>query len=196
MINPPQITLLIAPTRPRNAKYVSQFSPGLRRRRRRRRRRRLAGVGEAVDGPRARPVQAQHGEPVRQGGGQRRRPPRPLQQPPPMPPPTPPPRGLRVVVVVGDGEAVGAAAVFVGDHHLAGEEGRREGQRRGVDLPAAAAAAVVLVLARGRLGDAWAVLPGEGHGGGAERGEEAVVERRGRRREGSEREGEAGRRRR
>jgi hypothetical protein len=134
---------------------------GLRRRRSAGAQRRRAG--EAVAGPRARPVEAEHGEPVGERGGQRRR------------PPAPPPRlgvGRDDEVAVGGGEGP------VDGADLAGEKGGREGQRRR-RLGLAAAGAP-----RWRLGDARAVLPGEGHRGGAQRGEEAVVERRGRRREG------------
>ena len=155
-------------------------------------RRRLDLCGEAGGGALAGAVEAEHGQPLGEGVAE------PAGRPAPAGPAhAHPPAGAggaqlarrRAVhgggVLGRDDGGVGVGAAGAG----AGEERRRERER----LDAAAALGAGAAVPGGRLGDARAVLPREGHGGGAQRGREEPVERRRRpRRE----QGERGRRRR
>ena len=135
-------------------------------------RQRLGLCGEAGGGALAGAVEAEHGQPLGEGVAE------PAGRPAPGPAHAHPPALRRRVhgggVLGRDDGGVGVGAAGAG----AGEQRRRERERLAV------VALGVGAVPGGRLGDARAVLPGEGHRGGAQRGEEeAVVERRGRRRE-------------
>lgn len=163
---------LLIITRPAGDDLRRHCMPALRRRR----------LGEAVARPCARLAEPQHGETVGQGGSGQRR----------LTSPDAPAQPLLHSIVRDDEAAVvsvagrGGEVVVVGanlaarEDAMGGRERKRLVGRRG---PAAGAE-----LAHGGLGHAGAVLPCEWHGGGGgvKWGEEAVVERRGRPREGEQ----------